>query len=148
MAAEISAIESDIDALSGASDTTGERLFRPYAGGGVLGTHVFSPAAVDYLQQHRYTCVLWNVLPHDWDDPTGWVDTGFEQTAGTDWSVVVLHDIDTGAMRRLPEFLDGLDAQGAEFVTEFPGSCVPIKQGRPQWSMAHLTSSPDHRRRS
>lgn len=140
VAAEIAAIEKDIDALAGTSETEGERLFRPNAAGGILDQRVFSPAAVRYLRRHRYTCALWNVLPRDWENPTGWVDQAIEDVARTNWAVVVLHDLDTGAMDRLPAFLDGLAAMNAEFVTEFPDSCVPIKQGRLRSSLSHLTS--------
>ena len=139
VAPEIAAVEPDIDALAGTSETTGERLFRPYAAGGVLDERVLSRAAVRYLQRHRYTCVLWNVLPHDWANPTGWDGDALDGVAGTDWAVVVLHDMDTGAMARLPAFLDGLAAMGAEFVTDFPDSCVPIRQGRLQSSLSHIT---------
>ncbi len=140
VAAEIAAIEADIDALAGTSAEKGERLFRPNAAGGVLDKRVFSPAALRYLQQHRYTCVLWNVLPRDWENPSGWVEQALEDVARTDWAVVVLHDLDTGAMEGLPAFLDGLAAMDADFVTEFPDSCVPIRQGRLRSSLSHLTS--------
>ncbi|MEV7042739.1 polysaccharide deacetylase family protein [Amycolatopsis sp. NPDC051061] len=140
VAAEITAIEHDIDALAGTSETEGERLFRPNAAGGVLDKRVFSPQAVRYLRQHRYTCVLWNCLPRDWENTTSWVDRALADVARTDWSVVVVHDMDTGAMDRLPAFLDGLAAMDVEIVPEFPDSCLPIKEGRLQHSLAHLTS--------
>lgn len=140
VAAEIAAVEDDIDALAGTSETTGERLFRPYAAGGVLDKRVFSAAAIRYLQRHRYTCVLWNTLPRDWEDPGGWVDRALTDVARTDWAVVVVHDMDTGAMARLPAFLDGLAAMHADIVADFPDSCLPIRQGRIRGSLAHLTS--------
>ncbi|WP_033292436.1 polysaccharide deacetylase family protein [Amycolatopsis jejuensis] len=140
---EIAAVEPDVDTVAGTSATHGERLFRPYAAGGVLDKRVFSTAAIRYLQEHHYTCVLWNTVPRDWEDPTGWVETALAAVARTEWPVVVLHDLATGAMTRLPEFLDGLAALGAETVTEYPGSCVPIKQGRLQFSLSHLTDGVD-----
>lgn len=140
VAAEIAAIEDDIDALAGTSQTEGERLFRPYAGGGVLDERVFSAAAIRYLQRHRYTCVLWNSLPRDWEDPAGWVGRALTDAARTDWTVVVLHDTDTGAMARLPDYLDGLAAMRADIVAGFPDSCLPIKQGRILQALSHLTS--------
>ncbi|MFI6937096.1 polysaccharide deacetylase family protein [Streptomyces sp. NPDC050287] len=143
VAAEITAIEPDIDALAGTGETEGERLFRPYAAGGVLDQRVFSPAAVRYLREHRYTCVLWNTLPHDWANPMGWVGDALAGVARTDWAVVVLHDMETGAMARLPAFLDGLAAMNAELVTDFPDACVPIRQGRQQSSLSHLTNGAD-----
>ncbi|MTD53249.1 polysaccharide deacetylase family protein [Amycolatopsis pithecellobii] len=140
VAAEIMAIEDDIDALAGTSETEGERLFRPNAAGGVLDKRVFSPEAVRYLEQHRYTCALWNCVPRDWENTTSWVDHALAYVARTDWSVVVVHDLDTGAMDRLPAFLAGLAAMDVETVTEFPDSCVPIRQGRLRHSLAHLTN--------
>jgi peptidoglycan/xylan/chitin deacetylase (PgdA/CDA1 family) len=145
VAAEITAVEHDIDALAGTSETEGERLFRPNAAGGILDRRVFSPAAIRYLRQHRYTCVLWNNLPREWENPAGWVDYALEGVARTDWSVVVIHDIDTGAMEHLPAFLDGIVAIGAEFTTGFPDSCVPIRQGEQRFSLSHLTSGDDQR---
>jgi peptidoglycan/xylan/chitin deacetylase (PgdA/CDA1 family) len=140
VAAEITAVEGDIDALAGTSETAGERLFRPNAAGGVLDNRVFSPAAIRYLRQHRYTCVLWNSLPREWENPAGWVGHALEDVARTDWPVVVIHDIETGAMDQLPAFLDGIAAMGAEFSTAFPDSCVPIRQGAQRFSLSRLTS--------
>ena len=140
VAAEIAVIEAEIDALAEVDGSIGERLFRPYAAGGVLDTRVFSTAALDYLQEHRYTCALWNCLPHDWENPTTWVGDALEQIALLDWAVVVLHDMDTGAMDRLPAFLDALLERGIEPVTEFPASCTPIKFGELRQSLSHLTA--------
>lgn len=47
------------------------RLFRPFGGGGKLGSHLLSASALSLLQDGGYTCVLWNSIPHDWDDPQG-----------------------------------------------------------------------------
>ncbi|WP_329240173.1 polysaccharide deacetylase family protein [Actinoallomurus sp. NBC_01490] len=143
VAAEIVAVEHDIDTLAGASETEGERLFRPYAAGGVLDSRVFSSAAVRYLQDHRYTCVLWNVLPRDWEYLTDWPDRALAEIARNDWSVVIVHDMPTGAMAKLPAFLEGLDALGVDVVADFPDSCVPIKQGQLKHSLSHLTNGVD-----
>jgi peptidoglycan/xylan/chitin deacetylase (PgdA/CDA1 family) len=106
-----------------------DKLFRPYGGGGILDERVFSPAATDYLLQHGYTCVLWNCVPHDWDQPDGWVQRCLSEIATRPWSLVVIHDLPTGAMRHLPLLLDRLDELGAEIVQQFPDSCVPIRNG-------------------
>jgi len=116
-----------------------DKLFRPAAGGGILDRRLFSHAAVDYLQQHRYTCVLWNCVPHDWDEPDTWVQRALADVATRPWSVVVIHDLPTGAMAHLPEFIDGLAACGAEIVQEFPATCVPIRNGRRIADLDHLT---------
>ena len=107
------------------------RFFRPFGGGGILGPHLFSPAAVDVLRRGRYTCVLWNSVPHDWDDPDGWVDTALADVKKLEHAVVVLHDLPTGAMTKLPCFLDRLAIAGAEVVQDFPSEVIPIEGGVP-----------------
>lgn len=116
-----------------------DKLFRPAAGGGILDRRLFSRDAIDYLQQHRYTCVLWNCVPHDWDEPDTWVQRALADVTSRAWSVVVIHDLPTGAMAHLPEFLDGLDKRDAEIVQEFPDACVPIRNGRRTGPLDHLT---------
>ena len=46
-----------------------------------------------------------------------------------DHTVVVVHDVDTGAMEHLEDFLDSLDALGAEVTQDYPEDCVPIRRG-------------------
>ena len=106
-----------------------DKLFRPSGGGGILDERVFSAPAIDYLQQHDYTCVLWNCVPHDWDQPDQWVRRCLSEIASQPWSLVVIHDLPTGAMRHLPLFLDRLRKLDAEVVQEFPDTCVPIRNG-------------------
>jgi peptidoglycan-N-acetylglucosamine deacetylase len=106
-----------------------DKLFRPYGRGGILDERLFSRAAIGYLQQHEYTCVLWNCVPHDWDEPDAWVQRCLAEISTKPWSLVVIHDLPTGAMRYLPTFLDRLDALGAEIVQDFPDSCVPMRSG-------------------
>jgi peptidoglycan-N-acetylglucosamine deacetylase len=117
----------------------GERLFRPYAAGGVLDHKVFSPAALRHLQANLYTCVLWNSVPHDWDDPVNWVERALHDIARQPWSVVVLHDVETGAMAQLGRFLDALAGGDRSVVPDFPPSCLPVRAGRITQSLAHLT---------
>jgi peptidoglycan-N-acetylglucosamine deacetylase len=45
------------------------RFYRSFGGGGHLDRRLMSRAARDYLIQQKFTCVLWNVIPRDWDDP-------------------------------------------------------------------------------
>lgn len=116
-----------------------DKLFRPAAGGGILDRRLFSRDAIDYLQQHRYTCVLWNCVPHDWDEPDTWVQRALADVTSRAWSVVVIHDLPTGAMAHLPEFLDGLDKRDAEIVQEFPDACVPIRNGQRTGPLNDLT---------
>lgn len=106
-----------------------ERLFRPFGGGGRLDRCLLSREAVDYLVAGRYTCVLWNCVPHDWDDPDGWVDRALKEIDAQPWTLIVLHDLATGAMRHLERFLDRLAESGTDLVQEFPPGCVPIRAG-------------------
>ena len=132
--AEIADLAPEMEEFDGAT-----KLFRPYAAGGVLDRRVFSQAAVRYLQEHGYTCVLWNSVPHDWDDPVRWVDRALADVFGQPWTVVVLHDIASGAMAQLPRFLDELAIRGATVVQDFPESCLPIVAGDVKQSLSHLT---------
>ena len=94
---------------------------------------------MEHLQKAGYTCVLWNALPGDWRDQDGWVDRGIAQVTAQPWSVVVLHDIDAGALPRLGEFLARLDDElGAELTQELPDRVVPIRRGRRTGAFAIL----------
>lgn len=106
-----------------------DRLFRPFGSGGVLDDALLSPAAVDYLCRGGFTCVLWNVVPRDWEDPEGWVERAHEMCAAEAWPLVVLHDIATSAMDRLEGFLDDLEAAGYVIEQDYPPDCVPIRRG-------------------
>src|SRR5262249_24272152 len=67
-AKEIGRTQKLLGALSDA-----RRLFRPFGGRGRLGKHLLSRTALDFLAAGKYTCVLWNAIPRDWEDPDGWV---------------------------------------------------------------------------
>ena len=47
------------------------------------------------------------------------------------WTLMVLHDLPTGAMRHLDRFLDTVGAAGARIRQDFPPACVPIVEGVP-----------------
>lgn len=106
-----------------------EKLFRP-PGSGELGKHLLNSAVVERLKAGAYTCVLWNSVPRDWVDPEGWLARALADCQSRDWSLVVLHDIPTGAMRHLDEFLTRLKAAGFEFMQQFPPDCTPIVHGQ------------------
>lgn len=112
----------------------GEKWFRPSGRGGELGKHVFSKPALDQLQALRYSLLLWNCVPRDWEDHTGWVDTALQAIDSQDHTVIVLHDLDTGAMDLLPHFLDTLLARGDIFTTTLPIDCVPMRDGALVWT--------------
>lgn len=107
-----------------------DRLFRPFGGGGALDSGLLNRKVVDYLCEGGYTCVLWNCVPRDWEDPNGWVKRALAHCRVVPWSVVVLHDLPTGAMLELERFIVDLRAAGAEIVQDFSPQCVPILRGR------------------
>ena len=82
-----------------------------------------SRAAAALLQAGGYTCVLWNAIPRDWADPDGWVDTALAQLAQQSWTLMVLHDLPSGAMRHLDRFLGVLGV-----VREVPQEGVRVRR--------------------
>jgi peptidoglycan/xylan/chitin deacetylase (PgdA/CDA1 family) len=105
------------------------RWFRPFGGGGNLDQGLLKSSVVEHLCHQKYSCVLWNAIPRDWIDPDGWVDRALAQCRSQDWSLMVLHDLRTGAMRHLDRFLERAGEAGARIHQEFPPSCVPIRAG-------------------
>ncbi|MFH0298910.1 polysaccharide deacetylase family protein [Bradyrhizobium sp. 31Argb] len=106
-----------------------QRWFRPFGGGGNLDNRLLKPSVVDYLKRNKHSCVLWNAIPRDWNDPDGWVDRALDQCRSQPWTLMVVHDLPTGAMEHLEDFLDRAAALGARFRQEFPPDCVPIRSG-------------------
>ena len=117
------------------------RYFRPFGGGGNLDRRLLSRQVLEYLRQGRFTCVLWNAIPRDWADPDGWVDTALAQCAAQPWTLMVLHDLPTGAMRHLPRFLDAVRDRGAKFRQDFPPDCVPLIDGRIAGPVDHFVAA-------
>jgi len=106
------------------------RYFRPFGGGGNLDRRLLNRQVVDYLRDGGFTCVLWNAIPRDWADPDGWVETALAQCQAQPWTLVVLHDLPTGAMRHLPRFLDTVRDRGGAIRQDFPPDCMPVVDGR------------------
>ncbi|HEX6022751.1 MAG TPA: polysaccharide deacetylase family protein [Solirubrobacter sp.] len=104
-----------------------DRLFRPSGAGGDLEPGLLNREAVETLTAGGYTCVLWNAVPGDWEDPDGWVERALEQCAEREWALLVLHDVKDAAAARLEEFLERADAM---FRQDFPPACLPIRRGR------------------
>lgn len=107
-----------------------DRLFRPFGGEGKLGPHLLNPEAVSVLRERKMTCVLWSAIPRDWDDPHGWVDTALAQCRAQPWTLLVLHDLATGAMDNLQSFITRARRDGGEFRQAFPPECVLIRRGK------------------
>jgi peptidoglycan-N-acetylglucosamine deacetylase len=117
-----------------------DRYFRPWGTEGALERRCLNQSAIDFLVAEKYTCVLWNSVPQDWADPRGWVNRALTDTRKHQHTVVVLHDLPTGAMDYLPMFLDELEGSGLEFTTQLPDDCVPIVGGRVRSPIDHLTA--------
>jgi len=112
---EILATDALLGDLRGA-----ERLFRPF-GRGKIGKHLLNDPAWDALVENKFTCV--------------------QTCALQAWSVIVLHDLPTGAMRQLDRFLAMLADRGAEFSQDFPAECTPLRKGVPIGPNSDLISS-------
>jgi peptidoglycan/xylan/chitin deacetylase (PgdA/CDA1 family) len=106
-----------------------DKLFRPMGGGGAIGPHLLSRAALDQLRAGEYTCVLWSSVPGDWKDQDGWVERGVADVAARDWTTVVLHDIEHASLPRLDEFLGRLASMNVEFRQDFPDDVVMLRRG-------------------
>ena len=124
-----------------ASWSDADKLFRPYGAGGVLGPRLLSRAAVSHLCDGGFTCVLWNSVPRDWEDPTGWPERALADLRAQDWTLLVLHDVPTGAMRALPDFLARARDAGAVLTAELPPACTPIVRGRLVGALEGLVGS-------
>jgi peptidoglycan/xylan/chitin deacetylase (PgdA/CDA1 family) len=118
-----------------------DRLFRPYGGGGIIGPKLLSRATLAFLQEGQYTCVLWNSVPRDWEDILGWPERALQDISRQDWTLLVLHDLPTGAMQQLPRFLDRVRAEGVEIGPSFPPDCVPIRRGEIVGNIDHLLAA-------
>ncbi len=105
------------------------RFFRPYGQGGNLDKRLLSRAVVDHIARARATIVLWSALPRDWEDAEGWVERALSQIAAQPWSLMVLHDLPTGAMRHLDRFLALVEDRGGRIRQDFPPDCMPMVDG-------------------
>jgi peptidoglycan/xylan/chitin deacetylase (PgdA/CDA1 family) len=106
------------------------RFFRPYGQGGNLDNRLLSRAMLEHLARETATIVLWSALPRDWNDPDGWVERALAQIAAQPWSLMVLHDLPTGAMRHLDRFLGLVADRGGRVRQDFPPDCLPMIDGR------------------
>ena len=98
------------------------RAFRPpvspFGGGGELGPHLLNEEAVQTLKEKRMSCVLWNAIPRDWPTSEGRVGA---RAAAPTCTVLVLHDLPTGAMRHLAGFVAAVRQHGG--IADFPSEC-------------------------
>lgn len=106
------------------------KFFRPFGGGGLLDNRLLNHEALAFLLDGGFTCVLWNAVPEDWARPDDWVERALDQCFARDESLLVLHDLSTGAMRHLDRFILAARDRGAVFRQDYPADCVPIERGR------------------
>jgi peptidoglycan-N-acetylglucosamine deacetylase len=138
--AESGVIDDELARTRSAVDAAGGDglLFRPYGAGGVIDDRLMNAFGAATLCTLGYTCVLWNVLPGDWRDPTGWVDPALTDIDALPWSVVVLHDVVDAALPRLDEFLTTIALRDPAWSQDFPDECTPIRNGSATSSFATL----------
>jgi peptidoglycan-N-acetylglucosamine deacetylase len=96
---------------------------------------------LDHLAQARATIVLWSALPRDWQDPDGWVQRALDQCAAIPWSLMVLHDLPTGAMRHLDRFIGLILDRGGRIRQEFPPDCLPMVDGEMKFGIEDYISA-------
>lgn len=118
----------------------GEPWFRPFGRGGEISQHLLSEAALSELEALKYSVLLWNSVPRDWEDVDGWVETALVHVAARKHTVLVLHDLDTGAMQHLERFLHACLARGDVFTRELPEDCVPMREGARGWEERRFAS--------
>jgi peptidoglycan-N-acetylglucosamine deacetylase len=106
------------------------KFFRPYGGGGIIDRRLLNAEALHHLEIEGFTCVLWNVIPQDWVYPEGWVERALEMSFARQHALIVLHDLPTGAMNKLDQFIHAAKDRGASFEQDFPISCTPIERGK------------------
>jgi len=117
------------------------RFFRPYGQGGNLDKRLLSRAVVDHVARARATIVLWSALPRDWEDAEGWVERALSQIAAQPWSLMVLHDLPTGAMRHLDRFLALVEERGGRIRQDFPPDCLPMVDGQMKFEIDGLVAA-------
>ena len=117
------------------------RFFRPYGQGGNLDKRLLSRVIVDHIARARATIVLWSALPRDWEDADGWVERALSQCAASPWSLMVLHDLPTGAMRHLDRFLALVDERGGRIRQDFPPDCLPMVDGQMKFEIDGLLAA-------
>jgi peptidoglycan/xylan/chitin deacetylase (PgdA/CDA1 family) len=133
---EVDAAKSEFDRTQAAIGALAHphRFFRPYGQGGNLDHRLLSRPVLAHLGEQQATIVLWSALPRDWQDPDGWVERALTQVAaqpsGHSWSLMVLHDLPTGAMRHLDRFLGLVAERGGRLRQDFPPDCTPMIDGR------------------
>ena len=107
-----------------------DKFFRPFGGGGHLDRRLLTRAARDYLVREEFTCVLWNVVPRDWEEPEAWVDRALRACTSQPQVLLVLHDTVLAAMNNLDGFIHQVKDQGHTIARNFPPpACQSFAEG-------------------
>lgn len=118
-----------------------EKWFRPFGGGGRIGPWLLSGAARDHLAAERYSVVLWNSVPRDWERHDDWPDYALADCRANAHTLVVLHDHIGPPVRQLDRFIGTLQDEGFDIVQDFPDACVPMRRGEAQISLESFVST-------
>ena len=76
----------------------------------------------------------------DWAEPDAWVETALAQIDKQDWTLMVLHDLPTGATSHLDRFLDEVARRDVTIRQDFPPDCVPLLEGAANGPIEHLVT--------
>ena len=119
---------------------TGESfLFRPWGTEGQLDRRCLNRTAVDYLVSgEAHLRVMEQRAARLGGSGRMGRSRAIRCPGRKNDTVVVVHDLPSGAMDELPRFLDGLDRNGVAVTDELPDECVPIIGGRIVSPVDHL----------
>lgn len=121
---------AEIDRTDAAMGRHASPLFRPSGRGGKLEPGLLTRPLIDHLAATGRTLVLWNSVPGDWERPDGsWIEPALADIAAQDHTLIVLHDIPTGAMDHLGRFLDQVLETGTEITPALPPATIPVRDG-------------------
>jgi len=118
-----------------------DKWFRPFGGGGQIGPWLLSEAAREHLAAGRYSVVLWNSVPRDWERHDDWPEYALADCRANAHTLVVLHDHVGPPVRHLDRFIGTLQDEGFDVVQDFPPACVPMRRGEPQTSLAPFVTA-------
>ena len=102
---------------------------------------LLKPSVVDYLTRDKHSCVLWNAIPRDWDDPTDgssgrWCNA--DRSHGAFWCCT----ISPAARWTISKAFSTAPGKPVPASTRnFPPDCVPIRSGEIVRSIKPYVSS-------
>ena len=95
-----------------------QRWFRPFGGGGNLDDRLLKPSVVEHLTRGQATAACCGMrFRATGTIPTAGSIARWRNAASQPWSLMVLHDLPSGAMDHLERFLDRAAEAGARFAS-------------------------------